>query len=146
MRFALFEVKRFCRFTLGTRHFAESPSGCFNSCRTPADQSRYIHHLIAGGPMRYNNAADVLPRRLLRAVQAYAGGELLYIPADAETKSQWGSRNGARKHYTERNAEIRMRRQNGESFQALADTYGLSEDSIRKIVRQPVNKPKGASV
>ncbi len=86
--------------------------------------------------MQYNNAADVLPRRLLRAVQAYAGGKLLYIPADAETKSAWGGRNGARQRYHERNAEIRARRSDGEKLETLADKYGLSEDSIRKIVRR----------
>jgi Mor family transcriptional regulator len=85
--------------------------------------------------MQYQNAAKVLPRRLLQAVQAYAGGELLYIPADAGAKSQWGSRNGARQHYTERNHEIRTRYQRGESVDTLADSYGLSEDSIRKIIR-----------
>jgi Mor family transcriptional regulator len=85
--------------------------------------------------MQYQNAESVLPRRLLRAVQAYAGGELLYIPAVSGAKSKWGSRNGARAHYIERNAEIRARHRNGESYGALAESYGLSEDSIRKIVR-----------
>ena len=32
--------------------------------------------------MQYRNAATVLPLRLLREIQSYAGGELLYIPAD----------------------------------------------------------------
>jgi Mor family transcriptional regulator len=68
-------------------------------------------------------------------VQAYAGGELLYIPAYAGTKCQWGGRNGAKLRYNERNAEIRARRSGGETLETLADTYGLSEDSIRKIVR-----------
>jgi Mor family transcriptional regulator len=86
--------------------------------------------------MQYQNAANILPRRLLRAVQAYAGGELLYIPADAGTKSAWGVRNGARQRYHERNAEIRARRSCGEALGTLADHYGLSEDSIRKILRR----------
>lgn len=84
--------------------------------------------------MQYNNAADVLPRRLLRAVQAYAGGELLYIPADAGAKHVWGSKNGAKQRYNERNAEIRALRMDGEPVEKLANRYGLSEDSIRKIV------------
>ncbi len=85
--------------------------------------------------MHYHNAANVLPIRLLRAVQAYAGGELLYIPAQTGTKTQWGSRSGAKLRYTERNAEIRSRYLNGESLVTLAGTYYLSADSIRKIVR-----------
>lgn len=86
--------------------------------------------------MQYRNAADILPLRLLRAVQSYAGGELLYIPTNTGPKTGWGSRNGAKLRYLERNAEIRSRYLNGESCGDLADTYCLSEDSIRKIVRR----------
>lgn len=85
--------------------------------------------------MAYRNAADVLPRRLLRAVQDYAGGELLYIPAGDGEKAGWGGRNGARTRYLERNAEIRARAGAGETCEALALCYCLSEDSIRKILR-----------
>lgn len=87
--------------------------------------------------MQYRNAANVLPLRLLREVQAYAGGELLYIPTDAGTKTQWGSRNGAQLRYLERNEEIRSRYRSGESLEVLAEMYCLSEDSIRKIVKTP---------
>lgn len=85
--------------------------------------------------MQYRNAANVLPLRLLRAVQSYAGGELLYIPTGSGPKTEWGGRNGAKLRYLERNAEIRSRYREGESFGDLADFYCLSEDSIRKIVR-----------
>jgi Mor family transcriptional regulator len=86
--------------------------------------------------MQYHNAAEILPRRLLREIQAYAGGKLLYVPIHDTKKNQWGSRSGAKLRYHERNAEIRARRQNGESCQVLAEHFGLTEDSIRKIVRQ----------
>lgn len=86
--------------------------------------------------MQYRNAANVLPLRLLQAVQAYAGGELLYIPTSPDAKTSWGGRNGAQTRYHERNEEIRSRYQSGESYGSLADLYCLSEDSIRKIVRQ----------
>ncbi|NLO47829.1 MAG: hypothetical protein GX111_05855 [Clostridiales bacterium] len=89
--------------------------------------------------MPYHNAEKLLPRRLLREVQAYAGGTLLYIPIGGGTKNKWGSRNGAKLRYTKRNAEIRLRFKSGETYEALADIYGLSEDSIRKIVRQQEN-------
>ena len=85
--------------------------------------------------MQYHNATDVLPRRLLQAVQAYAGGKLLYIPAKDGAKSEWGGRNGAKLRYIERNAEIRARYSDGETAEKLAGFYCLSEDSIRKIVR-----------
>lgn len=85
--------------------------------------------------MAYRNASNVLPRHLLRAVQNYAGGELLYIPAGNGPKAGWGGRNGARLRYLERNTEIRSRYDGGETVETLASNYCLSEDSIRKIVR-----------
>lgn len=85
--------------------------------------------------MQYRNAATILPLRLLREIQSYAGGELLYIPADAGPKTEWGARSGAKLRYRQRNAEIRSRYRNGETLGELAGTYFLSEDSIRKIVR-----------
>lgn len=85
--------------------------------------------------MQYRNAANILPLRLLREIQSYAGGELLYVPADAGPKAEWGARSGAKLRYRQRNAEIRSRFQSGETLSELADTYYLSEDSIRKIVR-----------
>ncbi len=85
--------------------------------------------------MRYVNASTVLPPRLLRAVQAYAGGELLYIPARDGAKTRWGSLSGAKLRYSQRNSEIRSRYLNGEPICALSESFCLSEDSIRKIVR-----------
>lgn len=85
--------------------------------------------------MKYRNAEKLLPRRLLRELQQYAGGELIYVPAGSE-KSAWGGRNGAKTRYRERNDEIRARHRGGEPIPALAALYCLSEDSIRKIVRR----------
>ena len=39
--------------------------------------------------MKYRNASEILPDSLLRELQKYASGELLYIPADS------GRKNGA---------------------------------------------------
>ena len=38
--------------------------------------------------MKYRNASEVLPDSLLRELQKYAPGELLYIPADSGRKNQ----------------------------------------------------------
>ena len=56
--------------------------------------------------MKYRNATDIFPDELLREIQKYSAGELIYIPQDRERK-QWGSNSGARSYYTERNAQIR---------------------------------------
>ena len=83
--------------------------------------------------MKYKNAQDILPDRLLRELQQYVSGETLYIPNRQERKS-WGESSGAREYYKNRNEEIRRRYRDGVSVERLAEEYHLSLDSIRKIV------------
>lgn len=83
--------------------------------------------------MNYLNAAHVLPDELLAEVQKYAAGENLYIPKKEE-KKKWGEGSGARAYYTERNMLIREEYGKGKSIEELAEEYGLSVESIRKIV------------
>lgn len=52
--------------------------------------------------MKYRNAQDILPDKLLQELQKYVSGETLYIPS-AETKKSWGEASGARSFYRERN-------------------------------------------
>ena len=85
--------------------------------------------------MAYKNAKDILPESLLRELQSYAGGELLYIPAPVTAHSGWGDRSGARKLYRERNETIRTMYAQNHSCEELAQYFCLSVDSIRKIVR-----------
>lgn len=83
--------------------------------------------------MRYRNAAEVLPAKLLRQLQRYAAGETLYIP-QAEARRPWGEASGARAYYARRNEAIRQAYAAKASIAHLAETYGLSEDTIRKIL------------
>lgn len=83
--------------------------------------------------MKYKNAQDILPDRLLRELQQYVSGETLYIPNRQERKS-WGESSGAREYYKKRNEEIRQKYRDGSSLEQLAEEYHLSIDSIRKIV------------
>lgn len=83
--------------------------------------------------MKYRNAQDILPDKLLKELQKYAAGETLYIPG-AETKKSWGEASGARSFYKQRNGEIRKKYKEGSTMEELAIEYGLSVDSIRKIV------------
>ena len=83
--------------------------------------------------MKYVNAAEVLPERLLRELQAYIAGEMLYIPK-ASSKKEWGTVSGSRIFYRERNREIRRLYQEGYSMEALAEQYGLAQSTIRKII------------
>ena len=83
--------------------------------------------------MKYKNASDVLPESLLKEVQKYASGETLYFPKDSERK-KWGEGTGAREYFREGNEEIRQKYLGKMSIEHLADEYGLSCETIRKIV------------
>ena len=83
--------------------------------------------------MKYKNAQEILPDRLLKELQQYVSGETIYIP-NASGKKQWGEASGARSFYKQRNAEIRQKHSRGSSMEDLAEEYNLSVDSIRKIV------------
>ena len=83
--------------------------------------------------MKYKNAADVLPDKLLHEIQKYASGEAIYIPR-AEEKSGWGVKNGARAYYEKRNTQICTRYASGETVDSLAAAFGLSPKSVRKII------------
>lgn len=83
--------------------------------------------------MKYRNAQDILPDRLLKELQQYVSGETIYIP-NAEGKKQWGETSGARRFYRERNEAIREKYRQGSKIEKLAEEYNLSLDSIRKII------------
>ena len=83
--------------------------------------------------MRYRNASEIFPDELLKEIQKYSAGEMIYIPEKSK-KKVWGEKSGAKDYYVERNAEIRRKRQEGKSIQELAGEYGLSVDTIRRIL------------
>ena len=83
--------------------------------------------------MKYENAKDILPAQLLAEVQKYAGGKLLYIPVENESKS-WGETSGYRQKLLKRNVMIINRYKAGATLWSLAEEYFLSLDSIKKIV------------
>ena len=85
--------------------------------------------------MKYKNAAEILPRRLLHELQSYAGGEILYVPRNG-SKAKWGVASGSRSYYQERNRQIRQSHKAGISAGELAMQYGLSVYTIRKILYQ----------
>lgn len=85
--------------------------------------------------MRYKNAAEVLPPVLLREIQYYIEGELLYIPK-SETKKEWGAVSGSKKFYSERNSRIRELFHDGMPIQDLAKQFGLSGSTVKKIIYQ----------
>ena len=85
--------------------------------------------------MAYKKAKNVLPESLLKELQKYVDGELLYIPSKNPEKAEWGVLSGARHEYAERNKRIKTLYNDKVSCDKLADMFCLSIDSIRKIVR-----------
>lgn len=83
--------------------------------------------------MKYVNAAEILPERLLRELQTYIDGELLYIPKSS-TKKEWGTASGSRAFYQERNKEIQRLYREGVSIDTLMKQYSLAHSTIKKIV------------
>lgn len=83
--------------------------------------------------MKYINAAEILPEELLKELQTYIEGEVLYIPKTS-TNRKWGSVNGSRSFYLERNKEIQRLYREGHSIDVLAKRYGLAYSTIKKIV------------
>ncbi len=84
--------------------------------------------------MSYKKASECLPESLIREVQKYVAGELIYFPAKEERKS-WGSANGTKEVLRQRNQEIIERHACGEDVWKLAENFCLSADSIRKILK-----------
>lgn len=89
--------------------------------------------------MNYVNATDILPPDLLKEIQKYAGGTLLYVPKDeAETKS-WGEVLGQKVYYKKRNRMIINKFKYGIAVSELAKEYSLSTDTVKKIVYSKKN-------
>lgn len=83
--------------------------------------------------MKYLNAADVLPEELLKEVQEYVKGDLLYIPND-KRQIRWGEKSGSRSYFLKRNNDIKKMYKDGYSISEISDLYGLAFDTIKKIL------------
>ena len=86
-----------------------------------------------GTEMKYINAAEILPERLLQELQTYSGGNILYVPK-AGTKAVWGTESGPKTSYQERNRKIKTLFREGNSVDELALQYGLSSSTIKRII------------
>jgi Mor family transcriptional regulator len=84
--------------------------------------------------MKYIKAEVVLPEKLLKEIQKYIQGELVYIPNPQGIRKKWGENSGNRMYLTDRNMEIRGKFKEGASIDQLTNMFCLSFDSIKKIV------------
>lgn len=84
--------------------------------------------------MSYKNGKDILPPSLLKQLQEYIQGEIVYIPKREQKRAGWGENNGTRLIIERRNKEIYRLYKSGWTIMELIQSYHLSEDSIRKII------------
>ncbi len=83
--------------------------------------------------MNYKKGAEVLPARLLKEIQEYVEGSLVYIPKRSR-KAGWGCVSGARQMLDQRNKKMARLYEQGESIRSLAERFHLGEDTVRKII------------
>ena len=83
--------------------------------------------------MKYENAKDILPAKLLEEVQKYAEGKVIYIPSSKASKG-WGEASGYREKLKKRNALICSRYSAGQSIMEIAEEFFLSPETIKKLV------------
>ena len=86
--------------------------------------------------MSYKKATNLLPDELLREVQQYVDGELIYIPRLDANRRDWGQDTSTRGELAARTALIHADYLSGMSARELADKYFLTEKSIQRILRQ----------
>lgn len=84
--------------------------------------------------MKYVKAETVFPEALLKEIQKYMYGGLVYIPNPEGTRKSWGESSGGRQYLLERNRKIREDFRRGHTLDQLSDQFCLSLDSIKKIV------------
>jgi len=83
--------------------------------------------------MGYKNAAELLPPNLLKDLQEYFSGGIIYVPKTTK-KAAWGELSGSRLDIDNRNRNIRRLFKTGVRVQELSEQFYLSEETIKKIV------------
>lgn len=84
--------------------------------------------------MRYINATQILPEKLLAEIQEYADGIFLYIPRRSNNKRPWGTATATRQELAKRNRSIFHDHAAGASLSELASQYFLSPKTIQRII------------
>jgi len=84
--------------------------------------------------MGYVKADDVLPQKLLSAVQQYIDGMYLYIPRNPDGRKKWGEVKHTRELLAVRNRELYGKYLTGVSVPDLADHYCLADKTVYRIL------------
>lgn len=84
--------------------------------------------------MKYIKADNIFPKELLKQIQKYVQGELIYIPNPEGVRKKWGEDSGHRSYLDHRNNQIREKFLIGSTLDQLAEEFCLSIESIKRIV------------
>jgi DNA-binding NarL/FixJ family response regulator len=93
-----------------------------------------VIYLRSGVRMKYIKADTIFPEHLLKEIQKYVQGELIYIPNQEGVRKKWGENSGYREQLKSRNREIREKFLTGLRVEQLAEEFCLSTESIKRIV------------
>ena len=94
--------------------------------------------ILGGAEMGYMRALEVLPDEMVREIQNYVEGELIYIPK--LTKAGWGAKTSTKAVLEKRNREIYADYHKGMSISELSQKYYLAEKSMSRIIKQENGK------
>lgn len=86
--------------------------------------------------MKYEKAQNILPESIIEMIQKYTDGAYIYIPRKNENKKSWGENTETKRYLKIRNAKIFNKYSTGVSVKSLSKEYFLTENSIRRIIRQ----------
>ena len=85
--------------------------------------------------MGYIRAEDILPEELVRILQEYAEGQMIYVPKK-RTRAGWGTLSGTKKSLLQRNTKIYIEYLAGRNVSELSKEHYLTEKSIQRIGRE----------
>lgn len=88
--------------------------------------------------MSYVNADEILPEDLVREIQKYVDGKVLYIPRKDENSLSWGEKNGTKDRLAKRNREIVSRYYSGVTAAELGIMYFLFTDVKDAVHSAPI--------
>lgn len=86
--------------------------------------------------MKYIKGNNVLPEEIIKAIQEYVDGEFVYIPRKNNNQKAWGEKSGTKDMLKNSDTEIFQKNNEGVPIRKLAQMYYLSEQSIRRIIRE----------
>lgn len=85
--------------------------------------------------MGYIHALEILPESLIKEIQEYVDGQVIYIPKIKSKRCTWGEKTDTRVYFKERNLEIYNSYKNGTTIIELSEKYFLTPKSIQRIIR-----------